>query len=207
MPGSMRKRGDSWELRVYAGTDPETGKRQWRSATTKGTRRAAQRALVEFAARIDYPRRMTAQATVAHLLDDWYAALSPNWSPTTTRQTKSVIDCHLVPRLGHLKVATLRTEDIDALYGERRQSGGRDGQPLSPGTVHRIRRPRSPTPVGLTSAALHTPVGYPQSAPPRESLSVADRFEVGLMTEPPGGVRVTVFESVVHWLSTPATTV
>jgi integrase len=134
----MRKRGDSWELRVYAGTDPDTGKRQWRSATTKGTRRAAQRALVEFAARVDYPRRMTAQATVAHLLDDWYAALSPNWSPTTARQTKSVIDCHLVPRLGHLKVATLRTEDIDALYGDLRQSGGRDGQPLSSGTVHRI---------------------------------------------------------------------
>jgi hypothetical protein len=138
MPGSIRKRGDSWELRVYAGTDPETGKRQWRSATTKGTRRAAQRALVEFAARIDYPRRMTSQATVGDLLDDWYAALSPNWSPTTTRQTKSVIDCHLAPRLGHLKVATLRTEDIDALYGDLRQSGGRDGQPLSSGTVHRI---------------------------------------------------------------------
>jgi len=138
MPGSMRKRGDSWELRVYAGTDPETGKRQWRSATTKGTRRAAQRALTEFAARIDYPRRMTAQATVADLLDDWYAALSPNWSPTTTRQTKSVIDRHLAPRLGHLKVATLRTEDIDTLYGELRQGGGKYGQPLSPGTVHRI---------------------------------------------------------------------
>src|ERR1700686_1656238 len=57
-PPWMRKRGDSWELRVYAGTDPETGKRQWVSATTKGTRRAAQRALVEFAARTDYPRRM-----------------------------------------------------------------------------------------------------------------------------------------------------
>jgi integrase len=138
MPGSMRKRGDSWELRVYAGTDPDTGKRRWRSATTKGTRRAAQRALVEFAARLDYPRRMTAQATVANLLDNWYAALSPNWSPTTARQTKSVINRHLAPRLGHLKVATLRTEDIDALYGELRQSGGRDGQPLSPGTVHRI---------------------------------------------------------------------
>ncbi len=138
MPGSMRKRGDSWELRVYAGTDPDTGKRRWRSATTKGTRRAAQRALVEFAARLDYPPRMTAQATVANLLDNWYAALSPNWSPTTARQTKSVIDRHLAPRLGHLKVATLRTEDIDALYGELRQSGGRDGQPLSPGTVHRI---------------------------------------------------------------------
>lgn len=98
MPGSMRKRGDSWELRVYAGTDPDTGKRRWRSATTKGTRRAAQRALAEFAARLDYPRRMTAQATVANLLDNWYAALSPNWSPTTARRRRasSIAIWHLV---------------------------------------------------------------------------------------------------------------
>ena len=97
------------------GPIPTPAKRMWRSATTKGTRRAAQRALVEFAARLDYPRRMTAQATVANFLDNWYAARSLNWSPTTARQTKSVIDRHLAPRLGHLKVATLRTEDIDAL--------------------------------------------------------------------------------------------
>ena len=138
MPGSVRKRGDSWEMRVYAGTDPETGKRKWVSATTKGTRRAAQRELVEFAARVDYPRRMTSQATVANLLDDWYAAMSPNWSPTTARQTRSIIDCHLVPRLGALQLQTLRTEHIDAFYGGLRRCGGRDGQPLSPGTVHRV---------------------------------------------------------------------
>jgi hypothetical protein len=58
MPGSMRKGGDSWEMRVYAGADPGTGKRKWVSATTKGTRRAAQRELVAFAARVRYPRRM-----------------------------------------------------------------------------------------------------------------------------------------------------
>ena len=138
MPGSMRKRGDSWEMRVYAGTDPETGKRKWVSATTKGTRRAAQRELVEFAARVSYPRRMTSQATVANLLDDWYGAMSPNWSPTTARQTKSIIDCHLVPSLGDVQLQTLRTEDIDAFYGELRRCGGRDGQPLSAGTVHRV---------------------------------------------------------------------
>jgi len=97
----MRKRGDSWELHVYAGTDPETGNRRWVSATTKGTRRAAQRELVEFAARVDYLRRMTSQATVGTLLDDWYAAisLSPHWSPTLARHNKSIIDCNLVPSL------------------------------------------------------------------------------------------------------------
>src|ERR1700686_805576 len=64
--------------------------------------------------------------------------MSPNWSPTTARQTKSIIDCHVVPNLGALQLQTLRTEDIDAFYGELRRCGGREGQPLSPGTVHRV---------------------------------------------------------------------
>ncbi len=138
MPGSLRKRGNSWELRAYAGTDPETGKRHWVSATVKGSRRAAQQELAELVSRVDYPRRMTSQATVAKLLIDWFDAVSPNWSPTTASQTKSVIDHHLIPRLGRLPLHTLRTEDIDALYGELQRSGGPDGRPLTESTVHRI---------------------------------------------------------------------
>jgi hypothetical protein len=138
MPGSLRKRGNSWELRAYAGTDPETGKRNWVSATVKGSRRAAQRELVELVSRVDYPRRMTSKATVAKLLTDWFDAVSPNWSPTTASQTKSVINHHLIPRLGHLPLQTLRTEDIDAFYGDLQRSGGPNGRPLTASTVHRI---------------------------------------------------------------------
>ena len=138
MQGSMRKRGSSWELRAYAGTDPETGKRNWVSATVKGSRRAAQQELVELVSRIDFPRRMTSKATVAKLLTDWFDAVSPNWSPTTAYQTKSVINHHLIPRLGDLPLQTLRTEDIDALYGDLQRNGGPNGRPLTPNTVHRI---------------------------------------------------------------------
>jgi hypothetical protein len=81
---------------------------------------------------------MTAEATVSKLLEDWYRAMSPNWSPTTARQTRSVIDCHLVPGLGDVRLQTLRDEHIDAFYGELRRGGGRNGEPLSPGTVHRV---------------------------------------------------------------------
>lgn len=138
MPGSIRRRGSSWELRVYAGTDPDTGKRRWVTATTKGSRRAAQRELAEMVARVEYPRQMTSTATVAGLLGDWYAAASPNWSPTTARATRSIIDRHLTPHLGHLPLQTLRTEQIDAFYGRLRRCGGRNGTPLTAGTVHRV---------------------------------------------------------------------
>jgi integrase len=134
----MRKRGNSWELRAYAGTDADTKKQRWVTATVRGSRRAAQRELAELVSRIEYPRRMTSKATVGDLLRDWYDAVSPNWSPTTVRQTKSVIDHHLRPRLGHFPLQRLRTEDIDALYGDLRRDGGRNGAPLSAGTVHRV---------------------------------------------------------------------
>jgi len=138
MPGSMRRRGSRWELRVYTGTDPDTGKQRWVTASVKGTRRAAEGELAALVARVEYPRRMTSQATVAKLLSDWYEAISPNWSPTTARQTKSVIDHHLIPHLGALSLQALCTEDIDAFYGKLRRSGGRGGTQLSAGTVHRV---------------------------------------------------------------------
>ena len=46
MEGSLRQRGlASWELRVYAGTDADTGRRRYRSATVHGNRADAERAL------------------------------------------------------------------------------------------------------------------------------------------------------------------
>ena len=48
MAGSLRQRGpDSWELRVYVGTDPETHQRRYATRTIRGTRRAATRAPAE----------------------------------------------------------------------------------------------------------------------------------------------------------------
>jgi hypothetical protein len=42
--GSMRLRGrDSWQLRVYVGTNPETGRPRWLSKTVHGTQRFARR--------------------------------------------------------------------------------------------------------------------------------------------------------------------
>ena len=43
MSGSIRPRGlASWELRVYSGTNPDTGKRRYRTATVVGNRSDAE---------------------------------------------------------------------------------------------------------------------------------------------------------------------
>jgi integrase len=48
MKGFIRRRGDSWELRVYLGVDAVTGKRRYANKTVRGGKREAQRALAAF---------------------------------------------------------------------------------------------------------------------------------------------------------------
>lgn len=53
MSGSVRQRGvASWELRVYSGIDPDTGKRHYRTATVVGNRSDADRGLPELVASV-----------------------------------------------------------------------------------------------------------------------------------------------------------
>jgi hypothetical protein len=45
MTGSLRPRGaNSWELRVYQGTDPTTGRQRYATRTIRGSRTEAVRA-------------------------------------------------------------------------------------------------------------------------------------------------------------------
>jgi integrase len=91
-----------------------------------------------FAAQVAKPRRRALDTTFGELFEQWYASAAPRWALNTRRQTRSVIDVHLIPRFGHLAVGELNTEDIDAFYAELRCRGGHDGAGLSDGTVHRI---------------------------------------------------------------------
>ena len=70
--GSIRQRGNgSFELRVYAGTDPISGKRRWLTRTVRGDRSAAMRELEALAAHANIAPAVGAHATVATLLDQW----------------------------------------------------------------------------------------------------------------------------------------
>jgi hypothetical protein len=80
--------GDSWELRVYLGRHPETGKERWATRTVHGSRRNAGhqlQALVEEA----HAARIHA-GTMAELFERWFAAAAPGWSASTIRETRSL---------------------------------------------------------------------------------------------------------------------
>jgi integrase len=139
MNGSLRQRGaNSWELRVYDGTHPATGKMRYATRTVRGSRREAQAELAVFAAQVSKPRRQALDTTFGELFEQWYANAAPRWAINTQRQTRSVINVHLIPRFGHLPVGELTTAGIDAFYADLRNLGGHDGRGLSDGTVHRI---------------------------------------------------------------------
>jgi integrase len=135
--GSMRLRGrDSWQLRVYLGTDPGTGRPRWLSKTVHGTERFARRQLEDLVA--EAGRARIRAGTVGELLDQWFDAASPGWSASTVSHTRSIVECHLRPHLGHLDLAKLTTADIDDFYAHLLRAGGRNDRPPAPGTVARV---------------------------------------------------------------------
>ena len=115
MDGSLRQRGlTSWELRVYAGIDADTRRRRYRSATVHGNRADAERALAVLVADVRSTKTIGAQSTMSELLEAWFAIASGSWAPTTTRQTRSVLDRYLHPHLGSHRVGETTTSLIDS---------------------------------------------------------------------------------------------
>jgi hypothetical protein len=92
----MRLRGrDSWQLRVYLGTDPATGRPRWLSKTVHGTHRFARQQLEDLVA--EAGRARIRAGALAELLDQWIDAASPGWSAYTVSHTRSIVECHLKP--------------------------------------------------------------------------------------------------------------
>jgi integrase len=47
----MRRRGPSWELRVYLGRDPVSGKKRYATRSVRGSKQGADRVLRDMVAR------------------------------------------------------------------------------------------------------------------------------------------------------------
>ena len=92
------------ELRVYAGTNPESRKRHYRTATVTGNRSDAERGLARLVAEVHSDKAIGSASTVSELLDAWFAIASTSWAPATTRETRSILDRCLHPHLGALEV-------------------------------------------------------------------------------------------------------
>src|SRR5690554_4118859 len=75
----IRKRGrNSWEVRVYLGHDPQTGKKMWKYATVRGSRRDAEAVERRLLGRQERGELAAVRMTVGELLDEWLAHVRTN---------------------------------------------------------------------------------------------------------------------------------
>lgn len=133
----MRQRGDAWQVRVFAGRDPVTGKKRWISKTVHGGKRAAQREMANMIAEVDKGLATGTDVTFADLVERWLERAEPDWSPSNVVQTKSALRTNILPLLGPIKLKKLRPADLDRFYAELRKRPGRKGGTLSPATIRR----------------------------------------------------------------------
>lgn len=153
MRGHMRQRGEgTWELRVFAGRDPVTGRDRYRTKTVKGGKRTAEEALAAFVTQVG--AGVATESTFGELVERWFAVASvaKDWSPKTVAETRRIMDNRLGP-LWPLRLDKVRTSVLDNYYAALRAHGGRcghqprrdhgrdlceSGAPLAAATVRRI---------------------------------------------------------------------
>jgi integrase len=122
----IRRRRDGYQVIVYAGIDPVTGRQRQISRQVKG-KREAERLEGKLRAEVaDGRHRGTAARTVAALLDAWLAwrqASGKPISPHTVNDYRGLIERKLKPGLGKLRLSQLDTQRLDRFYAELRKGG------------------------------------------------------------------------------------
>jgi len=196
MKGHLRRRGTAWELRAYAGIDPLTNRQKYLTRTFRGGKREAQEALARFVTEVSGGGHAAQDTTVGDLIQQWLDLARGELSPTTARGYDWIIKTYIVPKLGKVPLARLRTAQLDRFYGQLREKGGQDGKPLSAATVrqvHAILRRALQQGVrwgwiATNPATLASPprVRTPELAPP-DPVQVVKLIETATATDPDFG--------------------
>ena len=127
MRGHLRQRGrGTWELRVFVGRDPMTGRDRYKTKTVKGGKRVAEEALAAFVTQVAVG--VASAGTFGELVERWFdvASVARDWSPKTVVETRRIVDTKLGP-LWPLSLDKVRTAVIDSFYAALRSHGGRCG--------------------------------------------------------------------------------
>lgn len=131
MKGHTRWRGQSIEVRVYAGKGKTVTKTVRWQGSKKATANAADAVLRKLLDDFDAGADGGLSVTVRQLVKRWWAQHAHEWSPTTRAARDSYLRLHVLPALGDRKVRLVTTADVDDLYVALRAKG------LSPSTIRR----------------------------------------------------------------------
>ena len=130
MRGSISKRGkNSWRVQIYTGLGPE-GKPRRHFETVRGRKGDAQRRLTELLSSLDKGVYVPpGKLTVADLLRTWLKSKTTR-APKTLESYQSIVEKHLIPALGTIKLSKLQPPMVQAYYDKT------SGSLLSARSVH-----------------------------------------------------------------------
>ncbi len=172
--GSVRARGGSLQVRVFAGVDPESGRDRYLSESVKGTDRAARRradkVMARLQAEVDGQRSAQSTVSLGYTLDEWLGTVELEDS---TRNTYvGYIERSIRP--------TRRNRDLEAVHADagvvlRRAAAMPDALQRAP--VHRApsRRCAGLRPGWMLIACLPPDGGLDRSADPRRHQRCVER--------------------------------
>jgi integrase len=137
----IRQRRAGWQVLVYAGIDPVTGRQRYITRQVNGGKRAAEREEARLRAEVAAGKhRGTGAKTMAELLDVWFEWRTTNGkplSPATRNDYESLVNTKLKPALGNLRLPQVDAAVLDRYYGRLLTSGRtlriRDGKDAATG--------------------------------------------------------------------------
>ena len=144
--GSIRQRSkvrkNSWNLQIYLGTDPVTGKKRYHADTVQGTKAEAERRLTELLREKDTgtftkPSRLT----VREYLEQWFRDYAETHVRRRTQEGyRGNLDRYILPRIGDVPLDKLTPRHVQEMESELLRNGGTQGRGLSPTTVLQVHR-------------------------------------------------------------------
>jgi integrase len=143
MRGTIKKDGASWYVSFDLGKDPETGKRRQKKKRGFKTKKEAEKYLSEQINDLDKGTYFEPKdLTFFEYLDYWLENYAkPNTAVRTIEGYQYIIEQHLKPSLGNIKIAKLHPAHLQEYYSLKLAKGKIDGMGLSPTSVkhhHRL---------------------------------------------------------------------
>ncbi len=133
----IRPRRDGWQVIVYTGVDPVTGRQRQISRQVNGSLKKAKREETKLKAEVMAGRhRGTAAKTLGQMVEvylDWREQNDKPIGPRTIQGYRALAEARIKPGLGKLRLPQVDPPALDRFYTALRKSGSlrKPGTPLS----------------------------------------------------------------------------
>lgn len=129
--GHLEKRyNSSWTIVIELGRDPVTGKRKRITKSVKRTKKKAQKIMHEMVHEIEIGTFVKpTELTVAEYLKQWLKNYcEANLAPSTYASYKMIIEKHLIPNIGRIKLPELQPLHLQNYYTKALKEGRANGK-------------------------------------------------------------------------------